>query len=951
MISEIALMLLTASLINGIGRVKLLDILEFIKRNSVTTPELLDALKETLKTRKNIDLSNYTFNKSLDNAKEIIEKSENFGIKVLCCEDKSFPQLLKSSIFNPAILYVKGNPDKVPSHCVSVIGTREPTEIGRKYARRISKYLAENNISVVSGLALGCDTCAHEGALEGNGHTIAVLAHGLDMVAPPQNSVLAQRILDGDGLLVSTYPIGTKPTTYTFAQRDEIQAGLDEIQAGLSEKVVLIQSGLKGGSLIASRSSLEDNRKLVVVAPHSDDKNNNEEKIQANLSIIEAKEQNSDDSLEIFKSDKLKDKNVLSNIQILHNKYEYNSIFHISNDNENTIANKPIVAPDIHNGTALEPIKVPGFEVYMHKKLNGVYVDYILLNKDKGAVFINICHEKQSNISNEYQTDHCVQKLSDLESARDNLYLPLKATKRLSLVLVAYSLSDKVKQLKNDVITEIISDKEPFEIQINRIISNLNLSEDKNNSTLAYQKVKSYLLFSSDKGDFFFKLSADQKEIINNDTIRRRRISGSAGSGKTLLVAIKAARLILQGKSVLVTSYNITIMNYVRNLINKGLSHPEKLGLNGSQVKFQDKYSENLETVHYHGKLKMLMTRFNVQGRVIDAETTEKVTKKIKECHTSSELQTLKYDAVIIDEGQDFLSPWLKLLSLLVKDDGFLFIFADATQDLYFHSGSLKENETKNLGFKGPWKKLAVSYRLPQNIAILCKDFAQNFINVDPEISDVSVLPQYNTAERQTDFSETKIDCFQFNLIANQIDESHDRIIILKIKNVLSSLLYNDGVSLEEMTLLCTDKIFGRKIVEALNKDNISTESVFSNDYKINKEEKLSMGSTPEYLKCSTVHSFKGWEANTIILVNVYGRQNNTKDPKPIRKQDRNCFYVALTRLSQSTMGSRLIIINEFKEYEEFLKNELKTKQLGNYYDLALCQHTAKSKVILYDEK
>ena len=111
------------------------------------------------------------------------------------------------------------------------------------------------------------------------------------------------------------------------------------------------------------------------------------------------------------------------------------------------------------------------------------------------------------------------------------------------------------------------------------------------------------------------------------------------------------------------------------------------------------------------------------------------------------------------------------------------------------------------------------------------------------------------------------------------------------------------------------------------------------------------MGSTPEYLKCSTVHSFKGWEANTIILVNVYGRQNNTKDPKTIRRQDRNCFYVALTRLSQSTMGSRLIIINEFKEYEEFLKNELKTKQLGNYYDLALCQHTAKSKVILYDEK
>lgn len=111
------------------------------------------------------------------------------------------------------------------------------------------------------------------------------------------------------------------------------------------------------------------------------------------------------------------------------------------------------------------------------------------------------------------------------------------------------------------------------------------------------------------------------------------------------------------------------------------------------------------------------------------------------------------------------------------------------------------------------------------------------------------------------------------------------------------------------------------------------------------------MGTHRDYLKCSTVHSFKGWEANTIIFVNAYGRKDNSEDIKTIRASDHNRFYVALTRLSENINGSKLIIINEFKEYEQFLKDEFNSNDFGKFYDLSLCEHTKKAKVILYEEK
>jgi DNA processing protein len=159
-----------------------------------------------------------------------------------------------------------------------VIGTREPTRHGEIIAERVTSYYAAQRWSIVSGLALGVDALAHRATLSAGGHTVAVLAHGLDTVAPKNHTALAQEILAKDGALVTEYPYGTRPYGPQFVKRDRIQAGL-------AAAVVLIQTDLRGGSLHASRAALEYGRVLAYPVPTEADIAREEPKIQGVLLI------------------------------------------------------------------------------------------------------------------------------------------------------------------------------------------------------------------------------------------------------------------------------------------------------------------------------------------------------------------------------------------------------------------------------------------------------------------------------------------------------------------------------------------------------------------------------------------------------------------------------------------------------------------------------------------
>lgn len=155
----------------------------------------------------------------------------------------------------PPQLWVEGEPIPTDALCVAIVGTRTCTSYGKEAAYDIAFELAKQKIVIVSGLAVGIDTVAHEAALDAGGRTIAVLGSGMDssVLFPPQNRALAKRIAQSGGTVLSEYEPMLKATLWTFPQRNRIIAGI-------AKATVVIEAREKSGALITARFALEYNR-------------------------------------------------------------------------------------------------------------------------------------------------------------------------------------------------------------------------------------------------------------------------------------------------------------------------------------------------------------------------------------------------------------------------------------------------------------------------------------------------------------------------------------------------------------------------------------------------------------------------------------------------------------------------------------------------------------------
>jgi DNA protecting protein DprA len=195
-----------------------------------------------------------------EKAWRILNDSDQAGIEVIAFNDARYPEPLKSIPDPPPFLYLRGVPPDWKL-AVAVIGTREPSRDALQAAQETVEALAwECQTVVVSGLALGIDSCAHETALRKGLCTVAVLANGLDTVYPKTNSKLAAEIVESGGALISEVPIGQRVTTFNLVARDRLQSGL-------SLATILIQSSVDGGSMHTARFTLEQKRTLIALRP------------------------------------------------------------------------------------------------------------------------------------------------------------------------------------------------------------------------------------------------------------------------------------------------------------------------------------------------------------------------------------------------------------------------------------------------------------------------------------------------------------------------------------------------------------------------------------------------------------------------------------------------------------------------------------------------------------
>ena len=256
------------NLIRGIGAVRMKNLLDYygsleIAWNAPASGLIAAGLPARI-------VENFLQVRSKINLEVVMERISALGVKVYTWEDEIYPKRLKEIAQPPPVLFVKGSINVEDDWAVSVVGTRRVTPYGRQVATEVARFLAENGVTVISGLARGVDAIAHQTAIQSGGRTIAVLGSGVDVIYPPEHRKLAEEII-AQGAVISDYPMGTQPESSNFPPRNRIIAGL-------SLATIVVEAGERSGALITAKFAVEQGRDVFAVpgsilTPQSDGTN------------------------------------------------------------------------------------------------------------------------------------------------------------------------------------------------------------------------------------------------------------------------------------------------------------------------------------------------------------------------------------------------------------------------------------------------------------------------------------------------------------------------------------------------------------------------------------------------------------------------------------------------------------------------------------------------------
>lgn len=190
-------------------------------------------------------------------ARQLLDRLASCGAQAVFPEEAEYPALLRQIADPPQMLFMRGH-GAGDEKSVAIVGSRHDTRYGRTQAFQIAKELAEHGVTVVSGLARGIDTAAHEGALAGGGRTVAVLGCGIDRVYPEENTELAQRIVDQGGAIITEFSPGAEPLAFRFPIRNRIISGM-------SKALLLIEGHARSGTMITAGCAAEQGREVFAL--------------------------------------------------------------------------------------------------------------------------------------------------------------------------------------------------------------------------------------------------------------------------------------------------------------------------------------------------------------------------------------------------------------------------------------------------------------------------------------------------------------------------------------------------------------------------------------------------------------------------------------------------------------------------------------------------------------
>lgn len=374
------------------------------------------------------------------------------------------------------------------------------------------------------------------------------------------------------------------------------------------------------------------------------------------------------------------------------------------------------------------------------------------------------------------------------------------------------------------------------------------------------------------------ELTKDQKKYAKPKP-GHRRLRGVAGSGKTLVIAHKAAQLASEGKKVLVITFNLTLWHYIRDMI--------------ARTPYEFEWA-NITFNYFHGFCKDVLNELNVPKPY---DFLENIVSTVDGAITDVYMDEYKFDAILIDEGQDYEWSWYNLLSKFLTERNELFFVCDKKQNIYDRELSWIDNMGEYKGkvqFKGVWPELKTVYRIPKKIGDITNKFSDEF-GLEHSI-DVSEEYQQLTL-----FEKPPI--FQWDNI--KLNNWHSHLMDAYETIKYQQMNFKEGHASDIVILLPSRKM-GIAAVETFERENIRVNHVFEHDEEVkyhNHKKAFWLGDSR--LKMSTIHSFKGWEALHVIML----------IPKKWRN-DENLDSVVYTAMTRSRKN--LIVLNSHERYWEF---------------------------------
>ena len=372
-----------------------------------------------------------------------------------------------------------------------------------------------------------------------------------------------------------------------------------------------------------------------------------------------------------------------------------------------------------------------------------------------------------------------------------------------------------------------------------------------------------------------------------------RRIKGPAGSGKSLVLAARVAKLINEGKSVLIATYNITLLHYLRDLIVRDMDNSSN--------------AEHVQFMHFHMWCKRICYEAGLdrpyEELVKAGSATTDIAILLNEKIPAladiavSQPGIARYDAVLVDEGQDYQPHWWNTLRKVCKPGGEMILAADATQDIYGSAKAWTDEAMQNAGFPGGrWAQLSVSYRLPPMALDMARRFAQRF------------LP--NEAVELPEQEQGSLDIYPCTLRWVQCPPNETSKTCADEIIALMKLTGKNELANADITFLTDTAQAGSSVMDQLKNYKIRSVNTFSGDVFEQRRQKMGFYMGDARIKATTLHSFKGWEARLLVVC-----VTQATDPKALA-----LVYAGLTRLKRNINGSWLTVVSSAPELEAFGK-------------------------------